>query len=177
VGGPRMNRRAVLFGLASTGVALACKAAASGPRPASGAAPEQKGSSMGDKVVKSDEEWKEVLSPQQYHVLREKGTERAFTGEYWNNHAKGMYVCAACAKELFSSDTKFESGTGWPSFWAPISKASVEEREDNSLFSRRTEVVCARCGGHLGHVFNDGPRPTGLRYCMNSAALRFIPEK
>ena len=176
-----MNRRAVLFGLATTAVGVACKAVASGPRPGSGSAG-QKGAGMAgtetaDKVVKTDEEWKKVLTPQQYHVLREKGTERAFTGETWDNHAKGTYVCAACAKELFSSETKFESGTGWPSFWAPISKTAVEEREDNGLFSRRTEVVCARCGGHLGHVFNDGPPPTHLRYCMNSAAMRFVPEK
>jgi peptide-methionine (R)-S-oxide reductase len=168
------TRRAILFGLASTAVGLACKAVASGPRAGSGPAA-QKGTDMGDKVVKTDEEWKKILTPQQYHVLREKGTERAFTGETWDNHAKGTYVCAACAKELFSSETKFESGTGWPSFWAPISKTAVEEREDNSLFSRRTEVLCARCGGHLGHVFNDGPKPTGLRYCMNSAAMRFVP--
>jgi len=167
-----------LFGLATTAVGVACKAVASGPRPtASGTPPDQKGTSMTDKVVKSDAEWKKELTPQQYKVLREKGTERAFTGEYCNSRSKGTDVCAACAKELFSSDTKFESGTGWPSFWAPISKTSVEEHEDNSLFARRTEVVCARCGGHLGHVFNDGPRPTGLRYCMNSAALRFVPEK
>jgi len=128
-------------------------------------------------IEKTEAEWKQELTPDQYRIMREKGTERAFTGETWNNHAKGTYVCAACAKELFSSETKFESGTGWPSFWAPIAKTAVEEREDNSFFSRRTEVVCARCGGHLGHVFNDGPKPTGLRYCMNSAAMRFVPEK
>jgi len=129
------------------------------------------------KVIKSDEEWKSILTPEQFKILRQKGTERAFTGKYWNNHDKGTYICAACGRRLFSSEAKFESGTGWPSFWQPIEKGAVEDREDRGFFMVRTETLCGRCGGHLGHVFDDGPAPTHLRYCMNSAALSFVPEE
>ena len=128
-------------------------------------------------MVKTDTEWKRILTPEQYHVLREKGTERPFTGQYANSHDKGTFVCAGCGNLLFASNTKFDSGTGWPSFWAPLSQDSVEEKSDNSLFMRRTEVLCKRCGGHLGHVFDDGPKPSGLRYCMNSVAMKLVPAK
>ena len=128
---------------------------------------------MTDKVVKTPQEWRAALTANQYYILREKGTERAFTGENWDNHEKGTYLCAGCGLPLFSSTTKFESGTGWPSFYQPLSKTSVKDITDSSHGMVRTEVVCSRCGGHLGHVFDDGPKPTGLRYCMNGGALKF----
>ena len=132
---------------------------------------------MSTKIEKSEREWREQLTPEQYHVLREHRTERAFTGRYWNAHDDGTYHCAACGAELFRSDTKFDSGTGWPSFWEPANRENVELREDRSFFMTRTEVLCGACGSHLGHVFDDGPAPTGQRYCMNSCALELKPAE
>jgi peptide-methionine (R)-S-oxide reductase len=136
-----------------------------------------KGPDVIEKIEKTDAEWKKILTPEQFQVLRKHGTERAWTGEYNENHRKGVYVCAACGLTLFSSDAKFDSGTGWPSFYQPIDPTHIGEDTDRSFFMTRTEVHCARCGGHLGHVFPDGPRPTGLRYCMNSVSLKFVEAK
>ena len=125
----------------------------------------------------TEDQWRQKLTPEEYRVLREKGTERAFTGEYWNNKEQGTYTCAACGEALFDSETKFESGSGWPSYYQPIDKGAVAEENDMSIGMVRSEVTCGNCGGHLGHVFDDGPQPTGMRYCINSVSLDFVPEK
>ena len=164
---------ALVGAVSASGLLAQEKRPAAEPPPAATAASAK---TAAKKVVRTEAEWRRVLTPQQFDVLRRKGTERAFTGKYHDFHGKGVYRCAGCGLDLFRSDTKFESGTGWPSFWAPITKASVREETDSSYGMRRVEVLCARCDGHLGHVFDDGPEPTGLRYCMNGVALKFVKK-
>ena len=179
----RITRRAFLAAVALAGAHAALFAqrllAAGGKASAEAIrvySAEKKGYVMTEKVTRSGAEWRKQLTPEQYEVTRRKGTERAFSGAHWNSKGKGVYRCVCCGLDLFRSEAKYDSGTGWPSFYAPIAKENVRTESDDSFFMKRTEVLCARCDAHLGHVFDDGPPPTGLRYCLNSASLAFVKE-
>ena len=167
----KMTRTPIYLSLIAS--VLACRAAA----PAAQKGPKMSTTAHANRITKTDAEWKAELTPEQYRILRQKGTERPFANEFNENKAKGTYVCAADGQHLFSSEAKFDSGTGWPSFTQPIDKSAVEEETDRALGMKRTEILCSKCGGHLGHVFEDGPKPTGLRYCMNSGAMKFVPAE
>ena len=171
-----MNRRNLWWAGLLVVPLLAIAAGAGGQKSAGSEKTVAPAAGPADKVNKSEAEWKKQLTPEQFHILREKGTERAFTGKYHATKDAGVYHCAGCGQALFASDHKFDSGTGWPSYWQPVTASAVTLHEDKSWFMTRTEVVCSRCGGHLGHVFDDGPQPTGLRYCINSASLSFVKK-
>lgn len=171
----QLHRRGIIAGLCAM---LGLAACGSGAHAEETEKPEQPdaATASADKVHKTEAEWREMLSPMQYKVLREKGTERAFTGEYWDHKGDGVYVCAGCGQKLYDSKAKFKSGTGWPSYYEAVTPTAVATESDNSWIMSRTELLCSRCGGHLGHVFDDGPQPTGKRHCINSASLEFVPR-